>query len=85
VAAGRTDDARAAVVEAFELSERIGQRSFDAELHLLMGELVLAAGGDRTEVEAHFSSAHEIARRQSAPPIAQRAAASLERLRSVAG
>jgi DNA-binding SARP family transcriptional activator len=85
MAAGRTDDARAAALEAFELSERIGQQSFDAELHLLMGELTLAAGGDRTEVETHFSSAHEIARRQSAPPIAQRAAESLERLRSVAG
>lgn len=83
-AAGRPEEARAAIREAFTLSDRIGQRSFDAELHLLMGELVNSGGVDG-EAESHISSAHEIARRQGATPIAQRAEERLERLRTATG
>ncbi len=82
--AGRFDDARAAILEALELSERIGQRCRDADLHLLMGELILATGGCRADAETHFSAALEVARRQAAPALVQRAAASLHRLRAVA-
>jgi hypothetical protein len=83
--AGLHDDGRAALLEAFELTERIGQRFLDADLHLLMGELILAAGGDRGEAESHYSAALEVARRQGATPLARRAAESLERLHAVSG
>jgi DNA-binding SARP family transcriptional activator len=82
--AGRTDEGRAAVSEALELTERIGQQAHDAQLHLLMGELILASGGNRSDAESHYSSALEIARRQRSAPFAQRAAASLQRLRGKA-
>jgi tetratricopeptide (TPR) repeat protein len=77
------DDARAALLEAFELTERLGQRFLEADLHLLMGELTLASGGDRAQAESHYSSALEVARRQGATPLAHRATESLERLRAV--
>jgi len=83
--AGRVDTGRAAVSQALELTERIGQRSLDAELHLLMGELILAAGGNRDDAESHLSTALEVARRQASRLLAQRAAESLERLRAPAG
>ncbi len=76
---GRTNDARAAVDEAFSLVERTGQRCFEAQLHLLMGEL------EPVKAESHFSAALEVARRQGAAPLAQRAAESLGRLRAAAG
>lgn len=53
--AGLLDDGRAAILQAFELTERIGQRYLDADLQLLMGELVLAAGEDRADAESHFT------------------------------
>ncbi len=83
--AGRVDAGRAAISEALELSERIGQRSLDAELHLLMGELILAAAGNRADAESHFSTALEVARRQAWRALAQRAAERLERLRALSG
>jgi hypothetical protein len=54
-------------------------------LQLLMGELVLATGGQRSDAESNFSAALEVARRQAAPLFEQRAAEGLERLRAVAG
>ena len=83
--AGRVDAGRAAISQALELSERIGQRSLDAELHLLMGELILVAAGNGANAEPHFATALEVARRQGSRPLAQRAAERLERLRAVAG
>jgi DNA-binding SARP family transcriptional activator/tetratricopeptide (TPR) repeat protein len=80
--AGRNEDARAAISEALELSERIGQRSHEAQLHLLMGELILADGGDRATATEHLSSALDVARRQGAVPLEQRAAEALDRLRT---
>jgi tetratricopeptide (TPR) repeat protein len=83
--AGRNDEGRDAISEALDLVERIGQRWLNAELHLLMSELVLAGEGDRTKAESHVSRALEIARRQGSPVLEQRAAESFERLRAVAG
>lgn len=82
--AGRLEEARAALGQALELAERAGQRCFDAELRLLLGELSLAADEDRAEAELHFSSALEVARRQGAPPLIERALASLERVHTLA-
>ncbi len=83
--AGRLDEGRAAVSEALGLAERIGQHYLDSELLHLMGELIVAGGGERTDAEARFAAALEVARRQGSEPLAQRAARSLERLRAVAG
>jgi DNA-binding SARP family transcriptional activator/tetratricopeptide (TPR) repeat protein len=84
-AAGRTDEARAAIREAFEVGEQIGQHSFDAELHLLMAELILAEDGGRGEAGTCLSSAEQIAHRQGAAPVANRARDELARLRGAGG
>jgi predicted ATPase len=80
--AGRIDEARAALADALELSERTGQRSLEAELHLRMGEVALAAGATGADAESHFSTALEVARDQAAPPLIERANAGLERVRA---
>ena len=67
--------------------EKSGERWWEAELHRLEGEVLLAAaddggsdgdGGDRAE--ACFRNALEIARRQQARSLELRAALSLSRL-----
>ena len=80
--AGKLDAGRAAVSQALELTERIGQRYLDSELLLLMGELILAADGDRADAESRFAEALDVARGQASEPLAQRAADRLERLRA---
>lgn len=79
--AGRMDDARAAISQALELSDRIGQRCFDAELQLLRAELTLAEGGDRDQAESQLTTALETARQQDAAPFAERASERLAQLR----
>lgn len=83
--AGLTDDGRAAISQALELTERIGQRCLDADLHTLMGDLLLAGDGDRAGAESHYRLALEVARRQAAAPLEERAAESLERLQALSG
>jgi DNA-binding SARP family transcriptional activator len=83
--AGRSDEGRSAIEQGFQLTEQIGQRCLDAHLHLLMAELIVAGGGERSDAESHVSTALEVARRQSAPPLVQRATESLERLGAVSG
>ncbi len=83
--AGLTDEGRAAASHALELTERIGQRCHDADLHTLMGDLILAGDGARAEAEAQYAMALEVARRQAAAPLAKRAAESLDRLRAASG
>jgi len=56
-----------------------GQQLFDAELHRLEGELVLASGAT-TEDEALFRRAIEIGRAQEAKAFGLRAATGLARL-----
>ncbi len=83
--AGRFDEGRAAVSEALGLAEQIGQHYLDSELLHLMGELIVAAGGERGDAEARFAAAVEVARRQGSDSLARRAAGSLARMRGVAG
>ncbi|MDQ3677047.1 MAG: AAA family ATPase [Actinomycetota bacterium] len=83
--AGRVDAGRAAISQALELTERIEQRYLDADLLLLMGDLILAAGEDRADAESRFEAALEVARRQGSKLLAQRAADRLEHLRALAG
>jgi len=79
--------------EALAAVEDSGERFFEAELHRLCGELLLAGergeGDDaarrREEAESHFEQALEVARRQGARALELRAAVSLVRLRDRQG
>jgi DNA-binding winged helix-turn-helix (wHTH) protein/predicted ATPase len=85
--AGRIDAAGERLAEARAQVERSGECWWEAELHRLDGEILLAAAdnggrdgdhGDRAE--ACFRSALEVARRQQARSLELRAALSLSRL-----
>jgi class 3 adenylate cyclase/tetratricopeptide (TPR) repeat protein len=81
----RVAEGLAAVSEGLALSERTGERWYDAELHRLRGELLLkpeAQAGSKVEneVQACFRQALEIARRQQAKWWELRATMSLARL-----
>jgi adenylate cyclase len=85
--AGRIDAAGERLAEARAQVERSGECWWDAELHRLEGEILLAAAdnggrdGDRGDrAEACFRSALEVAGRQGATSLELRAALSLSRL-----
>lgn len=79
--AGRTEQGRTALREAFELVDITEERWMEAELHRLAGVLALMPT-DRHEAnaEASFHRALEIARREGAKSLELRAATSLARL-----
>jgi DNA-binding SARP family transcriptional activator len=76
----RSDEAGAALAEAFDVVENTEQRFLEADLHRLQGELALAAG-NTADAESRFATALEIARGQGAAPLERQAAAGLDRLR----
>ena len=85
--AGRIDAASERLAEARDRVEKTSERWWEAELHRLEGEILLAAAGDggRDEdssdrAEACFRSALEVARGQQARSLELRAAFSLSRL-----
>jgi DNA-binding winged helix-turn-helix (wHTH) protein/predicted ATPase len=85
--AGRVDAAAERLAEARAQVERSGECWWEAELHRLEGEVLLAAAGDggrdgnsSDRAEACFRSALEVARRQQARSLELRAALSLSRL-----
>jgi predicted ATPase len=83
-------EALQALAEAFAVVEYTGKRRWEAELHRLRGEFLLARQGTRQpvagtwphgeEAEACFQRALTIARRQQAKSFELRAAMSLSRL-----
>ena len=78
---GAADDGLAAVAEALRLADVNGSRLWDAELHRLEGELLLArdpAAGP--EAERAFRQAIELARQHHTKSWELRAATSLSRL-----
>jgi predicted ATPase len=77
--AGLPDDALAAIDEALAESRATNERWWDAELHRLRGELLLARGSDDEEVELALLRAKEIAEAQEARSLELRAAMSLAR------
>ncbi|HEV2775839.1 MAG TPA: AAA family ATPase [Solirubrobacteraceae bacterium] len=79
LAARRLELARAALTEALDVVETTEQRVLEAELHGLMGELVLAEADDHAAAERHFARALRVARRQGAVVLERRAVARLER------
>ncbi|MEA2704834.1 MAG: hypothetical protein QOD63_2779, partial [Actinomycetota bacterium] len=78
---GRLDDALATVDEALDEVETTGQRFYEAELHRLRGELLLALG-HRDEGESSLRRAVEVADDQGAVPFRLRAEDALSRLAS---
>jgi predicted ATPase len=75
--AGSPDDALAAIDEALAESRATNERWWDAELHRLRGELLLAHGSDTEEVDLALLRAKEIAEAQGAKSLELRAAMSL--------
>ncbi len=81
----RYEQGLATVTEGLQFAEETGNRWFEAELHRLKGELILAAGqsGDaqsEQEAESCFHDAITVAQKQDANMLELRAALSLCRL-----
>jgi predicted ATPase len=77
---GQLDAGLAAIAQAMEVMAQTGERWYEAELHRLQGELLLAAGAPDGSVEAHFHQSLAVARRQQARSLELRATMSLCRL-----
>src|SRR5262245_15104400 len=75
-----TDDGLAAVDDGMAASRAHNERWWDAELHRVRGDLLLASGADAPEAEAAYVRAIEIAHVQQARSLELRAATSLTRL-----
>jgi len=80
VRAGRAQDGLAAVDEGMAASRAHSERWWDAELHRVRGELLIAGGADGHEAEAAYVRAIEIARTQQARALELRAVMSVARL-----
>jgi predicted ATPase len=85
--AGQLEEGLAALEEGLACVKKTGERFYEAEIHRLKGELLLAQseGVAETEAEALFRKAIEVARRQSARSLELRAATSLGRLQQKQG
>jgi predicted ATPase len=77
---GRAEDGLAAVDEATAVSRAHNERWWDAELHRVRGELLLASGADENDAEAAYGRAIEIAQLQKAKSLELRAVMSMARL-----
>jgi predicted ATPase len=71
--AGEPEKGLATIEEALLHARSSNERWWDAELHRLRGELMLAAGRERNDVEAALMRAADIARSQGAPALELRA------------
>lgn len=80
IGSGRAAEGLAAVEEGLAFTATKLDRYYEAELHRVKGELLLAGGGI-AEGEACFARALEVARAQEARSLELRAAISLARLR----
>ena len=78
--AGRTDEGLAIVEGTIEKCVAGGVRIYEADLHRLKGEFLLAAGAQMTDAEDSFRKAITIAQRQQAKSWELRATLSLTRL-----
>ena len=78
--AGRAPEGLACIDEALSEARAHNERWWDAELHRLRGELLLAQGAEVNEVEASLLRAIEIAGSQQARSLELRATTSLARL-----
>jgi hypothetical protein len=78
--AGQPEEGLAALEEGFALVEKSGERYYEAELHRLKGDLLLAQGADETEGERDFRQAIAAARESNARSLELRAVMSLSSL-----
>ncbi|MFQ5937306.1 MAG: AAA family ATPase, partial [Acidiferrobacterales bacterium] len=79
--AGRADEGLNTLVEALDLVEKTGERTWEAEIYRLKGELLLMRSrNNQHETEGCFNRAIDIAREHSAKSLELRAATSLSRL-----
>ena len=78
--AARFEEAHEALNEGFAVAEKNDNRTQEAELHRLKGELHLAETNDQAAAEECFRTAIEIARRQQSRAWELRATMSLARL-----
>ena len=78
--AGHFDEGLAVIEQALAESLQNNERWWDAELHRLRGELMLARGADSSDVEGAFRRAIGIAQSQRAKSLELRASTSLARL-----
>ena len=78
--AGQLAAAQGTVATALALAAQTGQSFWDADLHRLDGDLLLARGGAADEAAARYRRALAIAREQGARSLELRAATSLARL-----
>jgi predicted ATPase len=78
--ADQADAGLEVVEEALSLGRETNERWWDAELHRLRAELLLAGGAGAGEAEAALGRALEIARGQQAKSLELRAASTLARL-----
>jgi predicted ATPase len=80
--AGQPEEGLRVLSGALRTVNRTDERYYEAEVHRLRGDLLLAQGGveAETEAEASFHKAIEVARRQQAKSLELRAAMSLGRL-----
>jgi len=79
-ATGQLTEAQGTVATALIVAAQTGQPFFDADLHRLDGDLLLATGGSADEAAARYHRALAIAREQGARSFELRAATSLARL-----
>jgi adenylate cyclase len=79
-AAGNLPWARRTVAAALAVAAQTGQPLWDADLHRLDGDLLLATGGPADEAAGRYHRALAIAREQGARSFELRAATSLARL-----
>jgi len=78
---GQVEAGKCVLAEALTLVDTTEERWWEAELHRLKGELLLAQSTDNAaEAEACFHRALDIARHQQAKSLELRAATSLSRL-----
>ena len=84
---GQVEEGLATLKEGLVCVEETGERYYEAEIHRLRGELLLAQseGAAATKAEACFHQAIEVARLQSARSLELRAVTSLSRLRQKQG
>jgi predicted ATPase len=78
--AGEADEGLHLLAEGLALVEQHEERVFEAELHRLKGELLLARSMDHHAAHACFQQALDVARRQEAKSLELRATMSLARL-----
>ena len=79
-AAGLLADSRGTVATGLAIAARTGQPAFDADLHRLDGDLLLATGSSDDEAAARYRHALALAREQGARSLELRATARLARL-----